>query len=66
MKPPEPPLPEHTATISVTGADLDRTIERLRGLGAVILSFQARGGAYTVNVILPSSLRLTLSRWTEG
>jgi DNA-binding transcriptional ArsR family regulator len=36
----------------VTGAELGRAIERLRGLGAVILSFQAKGAAYRLNVIL--------------
>jgi hypothetical protein len=46
----------------VVGADLDRTIERLRDLGAVILSFQAKGAAYRLVVILPPGLRLALPR----
>jgi hypothetical protein len=32
---------------------LDRTIERLLDLGAVILSLNVKGATYTLNVILP-------------
>jgi hypothetical protein len=43
------------------GADLDRTIERLRDLGAMILSFRARGAElqverqYAARRTMPSS-----------
>lgn len=42
-----------STTITVTGSDLGRTVQRLRELGAMILSFQVKGGTYTLTVILP-------------
>lgn len=47
------PIRRTTTTITVAGADLDRTIERLGDLRAVILAINIKGATYTLNVMLP-------------
>lgn len=42
-----------TAIVVLTDTDLDRTIEGLRDLGAVILSLNVKGATYTLSVTLP-------------
>ena len=41
------------STITVAGADLERTEQRLGDIGAVLLSFSVKGATYTLTVILP-------------
>jgi hypothetical protein len=51
---PDLPLPEPTTTtLTVKGEDLERTEQRLRDLGAVILGFSVKGSIYTLTIILP-------------
>jgi hypothetical protein len=46
--------PEHTTTkITVAGADLAATEERLKDMGAVLMGFSVKGSNYTLSVILP-------------
>jgi hypothetical protein len=54
MKQPDliPPDPT-TSTLTVAGADLERTERHLREIGAVLLGFSVRGSTYTLNVIMP-------------
>jgi hypothetical protein len=52
------PEPSPCQQITVSGYEFPATVQRLRDLGAVILSFGSKGSTYTLNVILPDGLTL--------
>ena len=47
------PSERPATTITVAGADLERTAARVRELGGVILGISEKGATYTLKLVLP-------------